>query len=137
VGGGGKNTEPGGGEEATEARAPQGGDAIAPMRYASVPWKRAGSPAVTKNWMIAESNALRTTPVRRSAVVAVRPRNLASPKRTTSVAAAPANAARGRPRGEPIALAGDTATNTVAPRAAPPEIPRMNGSARGLRRTAW
>jgi hypothetical protein len=91
---------------------------------------------VTKNWMIAESNAFRTTPVSRSAVVAVRPRKRARPKRTTSVAAAPANAARGRPSGEPMALAGESATNTVAPRAAPPEMPRMKGSASGFRSTA-
>ena len=63
-----------------------------------------------------------------------KPPRAASPKTTTEVTAAPANAA---PATLHDPARGTVVTRSTAPSAAPPETPRTPGSASGLRVTAW
>src|SRR5262245_22325774 len=57
--------------------------------------------------------------------------------RNAIVNAAPANAAAGRTGREGASAVSPAAVAANAPRAAPPDTPRMYGSASGLRRIAW
>ncbi len=93
------------------------------------------SAKVSRSRMQALKNAPTTTPASRSTRVSrMRPTLRAIPKTSPIASNAPANAARGSASVETAARPNTVAP--TAPTAAPPEMPRMYGSASGLRSRA-